>query len=202
MVDPRITRSRTAVVATAEQHFVRHGYEATNLDVVAADAGVSKRTIYNVFGDKERLFREVLADLFDTVERFTTESVRALGDTDDVAAELTAVAVRQARTVLTERVVRLRRLLIGEAHRFPELAGEYYDRVPGQVVSTLADAMRRYADRGVLTVDDPVRAAEHFAFLVLGAPLDRALFTGKVPSRAKIDATAKAGVDAFLRAYS
>jgi hypothetical protein len=46
-------------------------------------------------------------------------------------------------------------------------------------MSTLADAMESLAQRGRLRVTDPPRAAEHLAFLVLGAALDRAMFDGR-----------------------
>jgi TetR/AcrR family transcriptional regulator, mexJK operon transcriptional repressor len=53
------------------------------MDEIAAQARVSKRTIYNVFGGKEQLFREVLADALATAERFSRDMASALGTTDD-----------------------------------------------------------------------------------------------------------------------
>ncbi|GAA4682520.1 hypothetical protein GCM10023215_15690 [Pseudonocardia yuanmonensis] len=106
--------------------------------------------------------------------------------------------MRLAGAVLGPRVLPLRRLLIGESRRFPDLAREYYDRAPGLVMRTLASCLREQPD---LTVDDPDRAAEHFAFLVLGAPLDRALFDATAEP-ADVETTALAGVAAFRRAYA
>ena len=202
-LDPRIVRSRAVILTAASEHFLRRGYVGANVDEIAAEARVSKRTVYNIFGGKEQLFRAILADAFGTAERFSRETASVLTETDDIGAELKAAAVRLASTVLSGPVVRLRRLLIGEAERFPELAREYYERAPGFVLDTLAGVLARLGERGLLRVSDARLTAEHFAFLVRGAPLDLALFTvtGQLPSTSDIEARAVAGVEAFLRAY-
>ncbi len=202
-VDPRVVRSRTAVLEAATLSFLEHGYVETSLDDIAHRAGVAKRTIYNVVGDKEAVFRCVLDAAIDTAERFSVEVVENLASGDDIETELRDAALQLARAVLTGRIVALRRLLIAEARRFPELAASYYQRAPGRVINGLAAALQRYDQRGELTVDEPVRAAEQFAFLVLGAALDRALFaTDDTPvDEALLTERALTGVDTFVRAH-
>jgi len=202
VLDPRVERSRAAIVAAATEHFLRHGYVGANMDEIAAQARVSKRTIYNVLGGKEQLFREILADAFATAERFSTDMAAALGTTEDVETELRDIGTKLAGTVLIGPVVRLRRLLIGEAERFPELATDYYARAPGRVMATLAHGFRSCHERGLLHVENPELAAEHFGFLVMGASLDHALFEATTPPAADlIEKRVHAGVDTFLRAY-
>lgn len=202
-VDPRVARSRAVILVAATEQFLANGYLAANVDEIAAEAGVSKRTIYNIFGGKEQLFRETLSGPPTTAERFSEELSTRLAETDDVEAELRDVAVRLARTVLGGRIVRLRRMLIGEAGRFPELAREYYERAPGRVMTTIAEGLVRLHQRGLLRIEDARIAAEHFAFLVMGAPLDRALFVTdeSPPSPEAIEHRAIQGVATFLRAY-
>lgn len=201
--DPRIARSRALILAAASEHFLRNGYLGANVDQIADEARVSKRTVYNIFGSKEQLFREIVSEALATAERFATETPATLVDTDAAEPALRDVALRLARTVLQPRIVRLRRLLISEAERFPDVARGYYDRAPERTLDMLADALRTFHERGLLRVERPRVAAEHLAFLVIGSLLDRALFTGpdELPSEADIDAHANAGVDAFLRAY-
>lgn len=203
-LDPRVARSRAVIIAAATEQFLANGYLAANVDEIASEARVSKRTIYNIFGGKEQLFREILSGSLATAERFSEEVSATLAETDDVETELTDVAVRLAHEVLGGgRVVRLRRLLIGEAARFPELAREYYDRAPGRVMATLAEGLAEFHRRGLLRVDDPRVASEHLAFLVLGASLDRALFVtdADLLSPIEIERRALVGVATFLRAY-
>jgi TetR/AcrR family transcriptional regulator, mexJK operon transcriptional repressor len=202
-LDPRVVRSRMAIVAAATEHFLEHGYLDANVDAIALRAGVAKRTVYNVFGGKEQLFRAILREAIDTAETFSARAAASLGETDDVAAELTDASLELARAVLGGRIVPLRRLLIGEATRFPELARDYHRRAPGRVMATLADALRRYDARGLLRVGDPEVAAEHLAFLVLGASLDSALFeVDGATSPDEVERRARAGVATFLRAYA
>jgi TetR/AcrR family transcriptional regulator, mexJK operon transcriptional repressor len=202
-VDPRVTRSRVAILDAAAATFLEHGYLGTSLERVADRAGVAKRTIYNLFSGKEALFRAVLTGAIDVAERYANEVAIALGDSHDVEADLTAAATELVEAVLGGRIVALRRLLIGEATRFPDVAQEYYDRAPGQVMAALAAGLSRLADRGHLRIDDAAMAAEHLAFLVLGATLDRALFdpTGVRLPPALVRARVTAGVAVFLRAY-
>ena len=202
--DPRITRSRALIMSAAARVFLERGYPATSVEDIAAEAGVSKRTVYNVFDDKEQLFRAIIGDAIATAERFSAELVASTAEAPDAAAALTTLAREQAASVFGGRVVPLRRLLIGEARRFPEFALDYYDRAPGLVMRSLAEALRAFDERGQLRIDDPESAAEHFAFLAIGASLDRALFDARTDA-AGVDAAverAERGVAVFLRAYA
>ena len=52
---------RRAILLGAARAFVRHGYEATNLEDIAAESGVTKGHIYHYFLSKEHLFTEIVA---------------------------------------------------------------------------------------------------------------------------------------------
>jgi TetR/AcrR family transcriptional regulator, mexJK operon transcriptional repressor len=204
--DPRVVRSRAALVEAASAHFLERGYLEANLDDIALEAGVAKRTIYNVYGGKEQLFREILAEAVATAEWYSSQVVAELGTPGarDVEVELREAGLRLARAVLGGRIVPLRRLLIAEARRFPELAADYYERAPGRVMGAIAEALRRVDERGELRIPDPRLAAEQFAFLVIGASLDRALFDAAARPHATelVEARALAGVEVFLRAHA
>lgn len=201
--DPRARRTRAAVVEAATALFLDRGYQGTSTDDIATAAGVSKRTLYNNFGDKETLFTEIVLGITDAAARFADELVPRLHEARDVPGTLHDLARRLLDTVTRPQVLQLRRLLISEAGRFPELAGEYHRRAPGRVLAALATAFEELAARGALTAPDPRLAAEHFAFLVLGATLDRAMFepAQPPPSDVERDRTADAGVRVFLAAY-
>ena len=86
--------------------------------------------------------------------------------------------IDSSTVVLTPRVMQLRRLVIGEVSRFPELAKVLYERGPQRAVSALAALFERLADRGLLAIDDPLVAASHFNWLVMSAPLNQAMLLG------------------------
>ncbi|MGJ8638957.1 MAG: TetR/AcrR family transcriptional regulator [Opitutaceae bacterium] len=51
---------KDAVLMTANRLFESQGFHATGVDQLAAESGVTKRTIYKYFGSKEGLIEEVL----------------------------------------------------------------------------------------------------------------------------------------------
>lgn len=194
---------REEIVRAATGLFLRQGYQATSTEQIAAAAAVSKQTVYSRFGDKESLFREIVLGVAATAEAFAADLTASLDDVAearDVAPVLRALARRYLAAVMDPQVLALRRLVIGEAARFPEVAAAYYDRSPAMVLAALADGFTRLAGLGLITVDDPRRAADDFAFLVLGRPLDHGMFhvPAASPSDAEIGAAADHAVDVFL----
>jgi TetR/AcrR family transcriptional repressor of mexJK operon len=183
--------------------FLRSGYLGTSMDEIAALARVSKQTVYTHFADKERLFGDVVLRNAVLVDEFLDTIAAMLHDTTDPARDLGAFARGYVRFVTRPETLRLRQLVIGEAGRFPEIARAYYERVPQRVLAALASEFAHLTERGLLRADDPRLAADHFAWLVLGAPMDRAMFlgAGEAPGPAQLDRLADAGVQAFLSAY-
>ncbi|MCM2459328.1 TetR/AcrR family transcriptional regulator [Pseudomonas sp. CG7] len=57
-------RKRTAIIQAAISEFRNNGFDATSMDRIATHAVVSKRTVYNHFYSKEKLFEEVLHQLW------------------------------------------------------------------------------------------------------------------------------------------
>jgi TetR/AcrR family transcriptional regulator, mexJK operon transcriptional repressor len=106
--------------------------------------------------------------------------------------------------VMQPRILQLRRLVIGEAGRFPELGRTFYEQGPGRTIAALATVFERLADRGVLQAGDPLLAAAHFNWLVMSIPLNRAMLLGddETPATAELNRYADAGVRAFLAAYA
>jgi TetR/AcrR family transcriptional repressor of mexJK operon len=106
-------------------------------------------------------------------------------------------------SVMNPQVLALRRLMIDEANRFPQLVADYYERAPARVLAALADVFDRMAARGLLAVDDPAATAEDFAYLVLGRSLDHGMFhVDEVPGVAELERSADRAVTVFLAAYS
>jgi TetR/AcrR family transcriptional repressor of mexJK operon len=196
-------RKHKAILDAATALFLSKGYEGTSVDEIAARAAVGKQTVYKHFADKERLFSEIILGNIATAERFASAATRILRDTDDLDRDLSEVARQYLAAVMQPRVLQLRRLLIGEAGRFPGLARTYYERVPGKTVATLGACFRDLAERRLLHTDNPQLAASHFAWLVLGQPLNEAMFCeySEPLSTSELGNFADAAVRVFLAAY-
>jgi TetR/AcrR family transcriptional repressor of mexJK operon len=202
--DPRVVRSRAAVVEAARTLFLRHGYAGTTMDEIASLAGLTKRTVYNNYGDKDALFTQILADVLAYAEAFARglhEEFTAGVTAANLRATLHDLGRRLALGIVRPEVIALRRLLIGEARSFPALGAEYFDRAPGQVLEALTSGFAHLARRGLLRITDPRRAAAQFAYLVAGEPLDRAMLVGTAPSEADVIACASDGVETFVARY-
>jgi TetR/AcrR family transcriptional repressor of mexJK operon len=199
----RSARKRRAILEAAVTVFLRKGYLGTSMDEIAALAAVSKQTVYKQFADKERLFSEIVINTVNEASEPVHDEVLELADSGDIEADLRDMARRLLGRVLQPRLLQLRRLVIGEAGRFPDLGRAFYERGPGRTVATLADVFERLAERGVLRIDDPRLAAAHFNWLVVSIPLNQAMLFGtdEPPPPADLDRYADSGVRVFLAAY-
>jgi len=199
--EPRSGRKRQAILEAATTAFLSNGYLGTSMDEIAALAAVSKQTVYKHFADKQRLFSEIVVATVNEAGEPTVGEVENLRDTGDVEADLRDLARRLLARVMQPRLLQLRRVVIGEAGRFPELGRTFYELGPGRTVDALAAAFERLADRGVLELDDPQLAAAHFNWLIMSVPLNRAMLFGQDEPPADLDRYADAGVRVFLAAY-
>jgi TetR/AcrR family transcriptional regulator, mexJK operon transcriptional repressor len=197
-------RKRDEIRRAALLLFTRDGYERTSVDAIAAEAGVSKRTVYNHFGDKENLFVWVVQSTFSSLLGLVSDIVdRGLSDVRDEPAlepALVATVLELSRTVtqLPERVA-LVRLIISEASRFPVLAQPWRSR--GTITDLFVKQLIRLAALGLLTFDDPVEATQHLTALTLNQLNTRTLFGTLSISDAESELVVRSGVHVFLLAY-
>ena len=173
------------------------------MDEVAALAAVSKQTVYKHFADKQRLFSAVIAGDISATEALTHEMVTALGESTDIEPDLLRFARQHIAQVTQLHLLQLRRIIIAEADRFPELARIWYAEGPERRHATLAAQFQALGQRGLLRVDDPLLAAQHFNWLILSIPLNKAMFYGCDTkfTRAELKLYADEGVRVFLAAY-
>jgi TetR/AcrR family transcriptional repressor of mexJK operon len=200
--ESRSDRKRKALLLAATELFLEKGYDSTSMDDVAAKAAVSKPTVYKYFSDKERLFAEIVratTSEIDNLMRLVTETMA--GQTR-VESSLLVLARRFITALMQPRILRLRRLVMANADRFPDVGRSWYEEGFARVLATLATTFQSLADRKLLHVDDPLLAANHFVGLLLWIPINRAMYTGDYRSDPdELEATAVAAVRAFLTGY-
>lgn len=203
----RTARKRRDILATATTLFLRNGYQGTSVDEIAAGAAVSKQTVYKQFGDKEQLFRTIVDGVAENSQQvlhgMTDAFARStVGSIEDLEQVLAGVARNYLDAVLDDRVLSLRRLIIAEADRFPDLARGYYDRGPARGIDLIAQRLAEFAGSGLLATEDARLAAGHFAYLALSIAQDRAMFCpDDRPDDAERDRLARHAARVFVAGY-
>lgn len=199
---PKSDDVRRAILEAALQLYLEKGYEGTNTDAVAALAAVSKQTIYRHFADKDDLVRAAMFSLIGEAEEQGAESFDALAESEDLERDLRIFARQHIRDVIQPDIMRMRRRIVGEVDRFPEVAKAWYAAAPQRAHEKLAACFERLCERGLLTMDDPLLAAEQFNWLILSIPMNRAMFdAASVAETSRHAVYADAAVDVFLAAY-
>jgi TetR/AcrR family transcriptional regulator, mexJK operon transcriptional repressor len=196
-------RKHRAILEAAEEMFLRGGYLGTNMDELAALSQVSKQTVYKHFGSKEALFVELVTTMTDAAGDRVHNEVSDPADASEIRAYLQGYAERQLAVVMTPRLLQLRRLVIGEVARFPDLARALYESGPKRATSALAAVFARLDARGLLDVDDPEAAASQFNWLIMGEPINQAMLLGDaaIPGIEARRRHAAGAVGVFLAAY-
>lgn len=191
---------RDAILDAAWEVFLRSGYGRTSMDEIAAAAGVSKRTVYDRFASKERLFVAIVERRRDELLRLVDEAVL---DERDPERSLGDFAAAHLAMAMSRPVLELYRIVLAEAPRLPAPA-----RIMGQVgldrvIERLAGYLETLMRAGVLRSEDPVRTAEAFIGLVAGIPTTRGLMRLPAPRTTReLDAQARFAVRLFLRGTS
>lgn len=199
----RSARKHRAIVEAATAAFLSRGYTGTNMDEIAAGAAVSKRTVYRHFADKDGLFAEIVLATTDEMSGLVRALAETLAESHTVREDLDELARRFLAALMQPRLVQLRRLIIANADRFPELGRTWYEHGFARALTSLAASFQRLAERGLLRTDDPLLAAHHFVGQLLWIPMNEVMFTGESPfaSGADLRRYADAAVRAFLTGH-
>jgi len=191
---------RCAIIAAATAVFVRDGFTGASIDAIAEEAGVSRQTIYNQLGDKEKLLAEVVRDITARSSAVMVSTLATFPDQPaDIAKELVEFAVRLTRNCICDGDGRaLRKLIENEGSRYPELFETWKDYGPGKNWPAISARFAKLARAGDIELDDPDLAARQFMALI-GADLPNE--PGDRPSDEQLQRAARNGVKTFLRAY-
>lgn len=189
-----------AILRAARAHFFSRGYEETRLDEVAADAGVSKVTIYNRFGDKAALLSACVSA---ECERMQAEIGLHRQDNLSFAERLNLFGITLVTFLFSPEHVGFDRMISMEGVRSPELAHLFFDAGPKRMHAALVSLVGEGIAAGQIVSENPQEAAEHLAGMWKGMadlhlrfsqPYDRT--PDKVAQRVQRATTR------FLRAYA
>ncbi|HWU61987.1 MAG TPA: TetR/AcrR family transcriptional regulator [Ensifer sp.] len=200
---PDLAKSkRDRILEAAATVFCQDGYTGASIDAVATKAGVSRQTIYNHVGDKDGLFKEVVAALTDkSAAKFLLLMEEFPDRPENIEAELTAFSSRFLNHLTQDKTSRwLLRLAENESGRYPELFTVWREYGSGRKRSMVAAHLSQLALAGHLDIDDPTLAARQYLAL-LTAEWRAEFQLGRFPSEEECAGMAERAVKTFLRAF-
>jgi AcrR family transcriptional regulator len=185
------------LIGAATRVFLREGYGHASIDKVAAEAGVSTRTIYERYKNKADLLAAVITGLVDR----DVATALATPDLDRVEPmeALTAIARAITSRASDPDSVALFRIVATEAQRFPELAAKTREGTKRRMETAIASYFRGQVERGTLALAEPDRAATLFLQMI-SAELHECLLFRSPEAMAQLDLTShlKHVIEIFL----
>jgi TetR/AcrR family transcriptional repressor of mexJK operon len=192
---------RADILDAARDLFRSEGFDHTSVDAISARAGVSKRTVYDYFGDKQTLLVAVITSLGESLMAAITVAISDnLTQFDDLEDALVTFSMRiVSSTMGSSDYATLIQLVTKEAQQLPgaEL-DDWFDTAPEDAI---AERFAEFGHRGLLEVPDPRLAADHFVALAFLGVTNRAKANQPL-DEASTRQSVVDGVRAFLRAYA
>ncbi len=202
---PRARAKREQILSGAKTVFLREGFAATSTDVIAREAGVSKRTLYAYYPSKEELFSDVLRGL--TIENPQTRVLEAVRQVDPKSREelremLVGLGEKIISTMMEPAYLALLRTIIADSHRFPKLSEIFRSTVPERSIKEGSAMMKRAQENGIAAEGDPEVMIRMFMGPLLSYAVVDGLFrpdgNPQPPTTEKIEQI----VDLYLKAIS
>jgi TetR/AcrR family transcriptional repressor of mexJK operon len=193
---------RAAILSAARELFLADGFDRSSVDAIAAQARVSKRTVYDYFGDKQTLLHAVIEtagqSLLTAIRRTLDETLTSRIETAELEDALVTFSMRISTEMLgSADYATLQRLVQDESDHLAHLDHETINDAPEEAIG------ERFADlarAGLLDVPDARLAADHFIALTFGVAQNR-LRSANAAKEPRVRALIVEGVRAFLRAY-
>jgi AcrR family transcriptional regulator len=160
------------IVLAAREHFLRDGFAAASMDAIARSAGVSVKTIYSHFTNKDELFSKVMIEACtDHLLSGELPSDEALGQRFAWYEKATERGLFDAgreylRHLLSEEQLALYRVVTRDADRFPELGRQYQKNFARGRTGILVAYLRRIARRNSWTKGRPEQDAALYEALL------------------------------------
>ena len=187
-----------AIIAAAAQSFFDVGFAATSIEQVAANAGVSKVTIYNNFGDKRALFTAAVEHECEKMRGHFSIADTPSGTIRD---RLTAIGEAMFAFLSRPEMIQFERRIAAETELEPAIGQAFLQAGPWRMKAGFSAFLAHAAAQGDLVVDDAQLAAEQFVSMCKGmGDLERRFGVEVSPEDSK--RRIAGAVDVFLKAYA
>lgn len=159
-----LEQARAVLLRTALEAFLQKGYSGASINDIARRSGMSRDTLYRQYGVKEELFRAATGYGLGLLAEHLRMAVAGRGTVEEVLLRAT---LRINSDMSSPDAIPILRLIIAEAHRFPDVAAQMFED-SRRSLAPLVDYLERQRGAGVLTLDDAFEAAFMLSTLAFG----------------------------------
>ena len=196
---PKDLAKRQAILEAAKTLFMRHGYDGSSMDAIAAEAGVSKLTVYSHFTDKETLFSAAVKA---KCEEQLPELLFELAEDAPIETLLLNIGRSFHGLINSRESIELHRLMVTQATQNPKLSQLFYEAGPQLVLNEMERLLSQADKAGKLRIAKPQNAADQFFSLIKGGANFRLLIGCCGPQTGETaELHVRDVVELFMRAY-
>lgn len=190
---------RERIIETATDLFFEYGYDKTNTEKIAQAAKISKREVYQHFSDKREILAAVISEVQSGMQLQMDAGWSSTADTREV---LITAAQSIQHFILSERFGKLVRVVAAVSYHDPGMAAKFFEMGPKRGRLATAAYLREQMRLGQLRKGDPLKAADQFLDLVIGAQLMTAIIIGYIEPKPHRRTHIKDAVEVFLKIYA
>ncbi|NQY35660.1 MAG: TetR/AcrR family transcriptional regulator [Alteromonadaceae bacterium] len=190
---------RKQILAAATILFTEQGYASTSMDLIGKQAEVSKQTVYSHFGSKDELFSAAIQHKCESSQMFDLSSF----DLSDPQSTLLSLAHRFINVLTSKEGLAIHKVCAFESKAYPQLSELYYQAGPIRITGEVAELMKAFNQKNILSIKNPWHAALQFLNLMKGELWMQMEFNikDKVSSQ-EVDDYLSSSVALFIRGYS
>ncbi|WDS37732.1 TetR/AcrR family transcriptional regulator [Pseudoxanthomonas sp.] len=196
---PKDLAKRAAILDAAKALFAREGFAGVSMDRIAAEAGVSKLTVYSHFGDKESLFSESIRTLCEEMLPDDFFKVQADGS---LRGQLRQIADGLFKLMVSDGAISTHRIMLTPGQADQGLRQIFWEAGPQRTHDAFAAFLRTAMEDGLVEIPDVDTAAKQFFTLLKGELYARMMCGVCGPVENEVERHLDATVDMFLRAYA
>ncbi|GHE92963.1 hypothetical protein GCM10011501_22890 [Thalassotalea profundi] len=186
------------ILEVSQKLFLKKGYDETSLEMIISEAGGSRRSIYNEFGNKKGLLLAVMQQQVN----IQINIIASINYELTPAQALKDMAIRFVQGLLSDTLISLYRLAIQVVPKMPEVGELIYESGPLSGITPLSDYLAYLNNKGDLAIDD----CSYAAFMLIAMIKDRLHFKAALIPNVKITDQEitehiNTSVDLFIKAY-
>ncbi len=197
---PKDDLKAAAILEAAGNLFIRYGLSGVTMDTVAREAGVSKLTVYNHFGNKDQLFETVIRS---KCESYMRDDLLAEMDGHDPLNELRVVGQAFVNIIYDDEALAMHRTVMSESRNNRKIARLFYKSAPKRVFEQMEAYLRKLEQSGQYRFPDVHRAADIFFSLFQGdTHMRTALGIDPQPRQADLKKLVRTNAALFLKMFA